>query len=182
MGARLLYPDGRVQHAGVVLGMQGIASHLFSRMPGDLTGYMGWPWVVRSYSAVTAACMLVRREVFEEMDGFDEAYPVAFNDLDFCIRLTEAGYRLLYTPHAELTHYESVSRGQSGYAADFGVFLSRWWDHLRQDDPCYNRNLGRFSTLPSLRAPDEDERWLEEVGRLVPDMPTTEGLRQDATA
>ncbi len=171
VGARLLYPDGRVQHAGVVLGMQGIASHLFARMPGDLTGYMGWPWVVRSYSALTGACMLVRREVFEELGGFDEAYPVAFNDLDFCIRLTQAGYRLLYTPHAELTHFESVSRGQSGYAADFGVFLSRWWEYLKQDDPCFNPNLGRFSTLPSLREPGEDERWLEEVGALVPEEP-----------
>ena len=168
VGARLVYPDGKVQHAGVVLGMQGIATHLFNGLRGDWIGYMGWDRVVRAYSGLTAACMLVRRVVFEEMGGFDPGYPVAFNDLDFCIRLGQAGYRLLYTPHAELTHYESVSRGQSGYSADFQLFLSRWWELLQRDDPCYNRNLGRFAPWCSLRAPGEDEQWLEEVGRLVP--------------
>ena len=112
--------------------------------------------------------MLVRREVFEEMGGFDAGYPVAFNDLDFCLRLGQAGYRLLYTPHAELTHFESVSRGQSGYSHDFQLFLSRWWDLLQRDDPCYNPNLGRYATWCSLRDPGENERWLEEIGRLVP--------------
>ena len=176
VGARLVYPDGKIQHAGVVLGMQGIATHLFSGMSGDLGGYMGWDRVVRSYSALTAACMLVRRPVFEEMGGFDEAYPVAFNDLDFCIRLTRAGYRLLYTPHAELTHYESVSRGLSGYSADFQEFLSRWWSLLQQDDPAYNRNLGRFATWCPLRNPGEDEQWLEEIGRLVPVTAPADGV------
>ena len=85
---------------------------------------------MREYSAVTAACMLVRRDVFEEMGGFDEAFAVAFNDVDFCIRLGQAGYRLLYTPHAELTHYESVSRGLSGLRPDYQEFLPRWMDLL----------------------------------------------------
>jgi GT2 family glycosyltransferase len=170
VGARLVYPDGKVQHAGVVLGMQGIATHLFSGKPDYQSGYMGWDRVVRSYSALTGACLLVRREVFEEMDGFDEVYPVAFNDLDFCIRLSHAGYRLLFTPHAQLTHYESVSRGLSGYSADFGEFLRRWWPLIQQDDPYYNRNLSRFSTWCSLREPGEDEEWLEVIGNLVPDI------------
>lgn len=169
VGARLVYPDGKVQHAGVVLGVQGIATHLFAGMPGDHIGYMGWDRVIRSYSALTGACMLVRRELFEEMEGFDEDYPIAFNDLDFCIRLTRAGYRLLYTPHAQLTHYESVSRGLSGYAADFGVFLRRWWGLVQGNDLCYNPNLGRFTNWCSLRQPGEDEQWLAEIGKLVPD-------------
>jgi GT2 family glycosyltransferase len=168
VGARLVYPDGKVQHAGVVLGMQGIATHLFNGLRGDWIGYMGWDRVIRSYSALTAACMLVRRSVFEEMGGFDAGYPVAFNDLDFCLRLGAAGYRLIYTPLAELIHFESVSRGQSGYSADFQLFLSRWWDLLRQDDPAYNPNLGRYAVWCSLRAPGENERWLEEIGRMVP--------------
>jgi GT2 family glycosyltransferase len=173
VGARLLYPDGRVQHAGVVLAVGGIATHIFSGLPPDGVSYLGWDRMVRSYSAVTGACMAVRREVFEELGGFDEGLPVAFNDVDFCIRLGRAGYRVLYTPHAELTHYESVSRGLSGYQGDFAGFLARWWDVLRQDDPYYNRNLGRFEPWCALRLPGADERWLAEVGARVPDDMTT---------
>jgi len=175
VGARLVYPDGKVQHAGVVLGMQGIASHLFNGLRGDWNGYMGWDKVVRAYSALTGACLLVRREVFEEFGGFDAGYPVAFNDLDFCIRLGQAGYRLLYTPHAELTHYESVSRGQSGYSVDFQLFLSRWWDLLQRDDPCFNRNLGRYAPWCSLREPGEDQQWRDEMSGLVPAKPAEAG-------
>ncbi len=173
VGARLLYPDGRVQHAGVILAVGGIATHIFAGLPPDGVSYLGWDRMVRSYSAVTGACMAVRREVFEELGGFDEGLPVAFNDVDFCIRLGRAGYRVLYTPHAELTHYESVSRGLSGYQGDFAGFLARWWDVLRKDDPYYNRNLGRFEPWCALRLPGADERWLAEVGARVPDDVTT---------
>ena len=112
--------------------------------------------------------MLVRRPVFEALGGFDESFPVAFNDVDFCLRLGRAGYRVLYTPHAELTHYESASRGLSGYSGDFREFVARWWDELRADDPFYNPNLGRLSSWCPLRWPGEDEKWLESVGKLVP--------------
>ena len=165
---RLLYPDGKVQHAGVVLGLGGIAMHLFAGLPPEQRSYFGWDRVVRGYSALTGACLLIRREVFEQMGGFNEALPVAFNDIDFCIRLGQAGYRLLYTPHAQLTHYESVSRGRSGFTTDFATFLALWWDHLRQDDPAYNPNLGRFAPWCPIRMPGEDERWLAEVGSMVP--------------
>ncbi len=174
---RLVYPDGKVQHAGVVLGLGGIAMHLFSGLPSGRTGYFGWDRLVRRYSALTGACLLVRRRVFEEVGGFDEALPVAFNDIDLCIRLGRAGYRLLYTPHAELTHYESVSRGRSGFTADFATFLSLWWDHLRRDDPAYNPNLGRFAPWCPVRMPGEDERWLTEVGSVLP----TRGGMENAT-
>ncbi len=175
VGARLVYPDGKLQHAGVVLGLGGVASHLFIGMPKGHRGYFAWDQLVRSYSAVTAACMLVRRNVFEEMGGFDEAFAVGFNDVDFCIRLGQAGYRLLFTPHAELTHYESVSRGLSGYYRDYQEFLARWTEVLRAGDPCYNPNLGRLEQWCPLRPPDEDERWLALVGGLVQVAPTEEG-------
>ncbi len=168
VGARLVYPDGSLQHAGVVLGVGGIAAHILNGLPPGRVGYGGWDRVVRSYSALTAACMLVRREVFTELGGFDEALPVAFNDTDFCIRLGQAGYRLLYTPHAELVHYESVSRGLSGYAVDFGEFLRRWWGLLHHEDPFYSPNLTRVFPWCSPRLPGEDEDWFATVGALVP--------------
>ena len=167
VGARLIYPNGRLQHAGVVLGLGGIAGHLFSGMPKGARGYFSWDRVVRGYSAVTAACMLVRRNVFEELGGFDEVFAVGFNDIDFCIRLGNAGYRVLCTPHAELTHHESVSRGLSGFYQDYQQFLARWTDVLRKEDPSYNPNLGRLSPWCPLRPPEEDEQWLELVGGLV---------------
>ncbi len=111
--------------------------------------------------------MLVRRAVFEELGGFDEAFAVGFNDVDFCLRLGLAGYRILYTPHAELTHYESVSRGLSGYYADYQAFLSRWTEVLREGDPCYNPNLSRLQPWCSLRPPDEDDEWLRLVDGLI---------------
>jgi len=168
VGARLLYPDGTIQHAGVVLGMQGIAAHLLAGLPSDSHGYFGWGSIVRTFSAVTAACMMVRREVFEEMGGFDEDLPVAFNDIDFCIRLRRAGLPTIYTPLAVLTHHESVSRGLSGYTQDFQRFLSRWGDVIREDDPYYNRNLSRFDPYCDFRAPGEDEKWLEQMDGLLP--------------
>lgn len=168
VGARLLYPDGTIQHAGVVLGMEGIAAHLFAGLPSDRHGYFGWDTIVRSFSAVTAACMMVRREVFEEVGGFAEDLPVAFNDLDFCIRLGLAGLRTIYTPHAVLVHHESVSRGLSGYTQDFQRFLTRWADVIREDDPYYNRNLSRFDPYCDFRAPGEDQKWAEQMDGLLP--------------
>ncbi len=168
VGARLVYPNGTLQHAGVVLGVGGIASHIFNGKPPGRSGYAGWDRVIRSYSALTAACMLVRRDVFAALGGFDEALPVAYNDTDFCIRLGQAGYRLLYTPYAELIHYESVSRGLSGYSIDFGEFLTRWWDLLHNEDPFYNPNLTRVFPWCSFRFPGEDEEWFATIGALVP--------------
>ncbi len=167
VGARLVYPDGKLQHAGVVLGFGGPAGHIFTGMPPGRFAYIGWDQMVRQYSAVTAACMLVRREVFEEVGGFDEEFAVGYNDVDFCIRLGLAGYRIIYTPHAELTHHESVSRGYSGYNSDTQKFLSRWLDLLIQGDPFYNLNLSRLDARCPLRPPGEDDRWLSLVSTLM---------------
>jgi len=166
VGARLVYPDGKLQHAGVVLGLGGVAGHLFAGMPVGDMGYFGYDQVVREYSAVTAACLLVRRQVFEEVGGYHEIFAVGFNDVDFCIRLGQAGYRVLYTPHAELVHYESVSRGLSGFQGDYEEFLARWTELLRAGDPYYNPNLGRLDPWCPLRPPDEDDTWLKLVGGL----------------
>lgn len=183
VGARLVFPDGRLQHAGVVLGLGGIASHLFLGMPKGGRGYFSWDRVVRGYSAVTAACMLVRRSIFEELDGFDETYAVGFNDVDFCIRLGKAGYRVLFSPHAELTHFESVSRGLSGYYRDYQAFLARWKDLLLEEDPAYNPNLSRLAPWCPLRPPGEDDEWLSLVGGLVqPALVTSSALTADTGA
>ncbi|MCR6625249.1 MAG: glycosyltransferase family 2 protein [Pseudoxanthomonas sp.] len=147
VGAMLYYPDDTIQHAGVVLGLGGVAGHVYTRMGRGAPGYMARAWVAQNMSAVTAACLAVRRSVFEEVGGFDEALPVAFNDIDFCLRLLECGYRNVWTPYAELYHYESASRGsedspakQERFAAE--VHAMKWrWGAVLHDDPAYNPNL-----------------------------------------
>jgi GT2 family glycosyltransferase len=147
VGAKLLYGDGRVQHGGVVLGIGGVGGHAHrcaDRLDG---GYFGRLSIARTVSAVTAACMVIRREVFEQVNGLDEVnLPVAFNDVDLCLRIGEAGWRLVWTPFAELTHYESVTRGPdtgeraSGFAREVMYMRGRWGETLRQD-PAYSPNL-----------------------------------------
>ncbi|HEX6509990.1 MAG TPA: glycosyltransferase [Chloroflexota bacterium] len=142
VGAKLLYPDGRIQHAGVVLGIGGIAGHshkFCSGAPG--TGYFNFPNVIRDYSAVTAACMMMRRELYLEMGGLnEEALPVSFNDVDLCLRLRKRGYLIVYTPDAMLRHYESATRSMEVDQREVSYMASSWWDVLAQD-PYYNPNL-----------------------------------------
>jgi O-antigen biosynthesis protein len=148
VGAKLYYPDSRVQHAGVLLGMLGIAGHalrLNDRLSFADQGRMQLP---RTYSAVTAACMLVRREAWDQVGGMDAInLPVAFNDIDFCLRLGEAGWRIVFTPFAELVHHESISRGSDiegdrapHFEREKRFMHERWGDRLR-NDPAYNPNL-----------------------------------------
>ena len=147
VGAMLYYPDNTIQHAGVVLGLGGVAGHVYTRMGRGAPGYMARAWVAQNMSAVTAACMAVRKSVFEEVGGFDEALPVAFNDIDFCLRVLQCGYRNVWTPYAELYHHESASRGSEDspekrqrFAAEVHAMKWRWGDVLH-DDPAYNPNL-----------------------------------------
>src|SRR5581483_6183600 len=108
VGARLLYPNGQVQHAGVVMGLGGgVAWHAFCYCPEASGGYFDQAKVIRNYIAVTGACMMVRYDIFERLGGFGEDLPVAYNDVDFCLRLHDHGYRVVYTPYAELIHDES---------------------------------------------------------------------------
>lgn len=140
VGARLLYPDGRFQHAGVVTGLGGVAGHAFKYFPGDDRAYFHLPQVVRDTSAVTGACMMVRREEFERVGRFDERLRVAFNDVDFCLRLRAAGKLIVYTPYATLCHFESASRGPSHPPEDEALMRRRWAEVLA-NDPYYNPNL-----------------------------------------
>ena len=150
VGAKLLYPNGKIQHAGVILGVGGVAGHWFKHQP-NLDLYLeqfNRPNLVQNMSAVTGACLVVRRSVYEEVGGLDEKdLPIAFNDVDFCIRLREMGYNNLYTPFAILYHHESASRGledtpkkQARFSREVFVMKQRWGDILL-NDPAYNPNL-----------------------------------------
>ena len=158
VGARLFYGDNTIQHAGVVIGYGGIAGHAFQGKRAEENGYFSRIICQSDVSAVTAACMLVRREVFEEVGGFEESLKVAFNDIDFCLKVREAGYLVVYNPQAMLYHYESKSRGMedtAGKIARFNqeadLFLKRWPQILRDGDPYYNPNLSLDSNDFALR-------------------------------
>jgi GT2 family glycosyltransferase len=147
VGSRLWYPDFHLQHGGVILGIGGIANHAHYRMPRNQHGYFGRAQLHQSFSAVTAACLLVRRSVFEQVGGLDEELAVAFNDVDFCLRVREAGYRNVWTPYAEMIHHESASRGyentpekQTRFSKEVTLMKERWGDRLLQD-PAYSPNL-----------------------------------------
>jgi GT2 family glycosyltransferase len=142
VGARLLYPNGTIQHAGVVLGIGAVAGHAFKHFAGDTTGYFGQAAAIRDVSAVTGACLMVRRDAFEEVGGFDERLRVAFNDIDFCLKLRVRGYLNIYTPYATLVHHESATRKALHPPADEALMLERWRDVLA-NDPYYSPHLTR---------------------------------------
>jgi GT2 family glycosyltransferase len=143
VGAKLLYPDGRLQHIGIVLGVAGVAAHAFHQHPGVSPGYAGSALIARNYSAVTAACLMTRRAVFKEVGPFDERFPTDFNDVDYCLRLRAAGYRVVFTPWAQLYHHESASFGSRRH--DFAALgeMRRRWATVIDRDPYYNPNLSR---------------------------------------
>jgi GT2 family glycosyltransferase len=140
VGARLLYEDGRIQHAGVVVGINQGAANAFRRCAADAASPR-LADLVREVSAVTGACMMVRRQVFDDVGGFDEKLPVIFNDVDLCLRIRDSGYTVLYTPHAQLYHYEGSTRGRRDPKRDKQVFQERWARLLTSGDPYYNPNL-----------------------------------------
>ncbi|ANB03840.1 hypothetical protein ECTOBSL9_2213 [Ectothiorhodospira sp. BSL-9] len=148
VGAKLYYPNGRIQHGGVILGLGGVAGHSHKHLPGDAQGYFNRLQLVQNLSAVTAACLLVRREVFDQVGGLDEKnLPVAFNDVDLCLKVREAGYRNLWTPYAEAYHHESASRGEDNTpekrrrAEREVAYMRRRWGRELDHDPAYNPNL-----------------------------------------
>ena len=147
VGAKLVYPDRRIQHGGIVLGLYGLAGHAHRFAEHDDPGYLGRLNSIQNVSAVTAACMLVRRRIFDEVGGFDEGLAVAFNDVDFCLRVRAAGYLNVWTPFAELIHHESVSRGRDlspaksrRFAGEYATMQQRWGRELL-DDPYYSPHL-----------------------------------------
>ena len=148
VGAKLLYPDDTIQHAGVGFGIGGVAGHLHKYFPATSDGYMGRLNYVQDVYGDTAACLLIRREIYQELNGLDESYAVAFNDVDFCVRVREAGYTNVFTPFAQLYHYESKSRGmednpekQKRFQGEVLRFQARWGDLLAKGDPCTNPNF-----------------------------------------
>lgn len=148
VGARLYYEDGTIQHAGVIVGLGGVAGHAFLGYRHEDPGYFGRIKLLQDYSAVTAACVMIDKNVFDEVKGFDEEYAVAFNDVDLCLKIREAGYLIVYDPYVELNHYESKSRGQEDteekirrFNSEIALFQRRWKNFLREGDPYYNPNL-----------------------------------------
>ena len=169
VGAKLLYADDTIQHAGVVLGVHGIAGHAHRFLPRDHVGYRGRAGLIQSFSVVTAACLLVRKSIYEELGGLNEIeLQVACNDVDFCLRLREAGYRNIWTPYAELYHHESATRGfddtpekLARSAKEVAYMQQRWGDTLLHD-PAYNPNL-------SLDAEDFSLAWPPRVASIASD-------------
>ena len=158
VGAKLLYPDGRIQHAGIILGVgnpwgPGVAMHSHQFYRSDAPGHAGILTTTANYSAVTAACMMFRRSLFDELGGLDEEnLPIQFNDVDLCLRMRERGYSIVYTPYAELCHHESVSRGH--WRGDFkeNLYLRERWGRELDNDPYYNPNFSRGVGDFNLRA------------------------------
>jgi O-antigen biosynthesis protein len=147
VGAKLLYPDGRIQHGGVVLGLYGVAGHAHRFAAADEPGYLDRLRAVHEVSAVTAACLLVRKQVFDQVGGLDENLAVAFNDVAFCLKVRAAGYLNLWTPFAELIHHESASRGRDltpakaqRFAGEYAIMQRRWGRALL-NDPYYSPHL-----------------------------------------
>lgn len=154
VGAKLLYPNRTIQHAGVVLGHGGVAGHAFWYLPEDFTGYFDFPQIIRNCSAVTAACMMMRKSVFVEVEGFDEKIRVAFNDIDLCLRVREKGYVIIYTPYAVLYHLESATRKSLHPVADEEYVRRRWGRVIDAGDPYYSPHLSLKRFDFSLRVSD----------------------------
>jgi len=153
VGAKLLYADGRIQHAGVVLGIAGPANHAFRNLPGDVGGHWILANVVRNCSAVTGACMMLPRRALREVGGFDPRFEVAYADVDLCLRLRRRGYLVVYTPWAVLSYSEPVHRGRLDLARDEALCWRVWGDAIRRGDPYHNPNLSRASEDWSLEIP-----------------------------
>lgn len=163
VGAKLYFPDDTIQHCGVIVGYGGVGGHMFAGLNrGDL-GYMYRTHIIQNLSAVTAACMLVKRSVYEQVGGLDEGYQVAFNDVDFCMKITTAGYRIVLTPEVELYHNESKSRGKDDtlekarrFQSEVNRFRKKWPQILKDGDPYYNPS---FSYYYGMFALNEDEKY-----------------------
>lgn len=158
VGAKLYYPDDTIQHGGVILGIGGVAGHAHKYSSRNSPGYFSRLHLAHNLSAVTGACLLLRKSVFEQVGGLDEEHlTVAFNDVDLCLRVREAGYRNLWTPYAELYHHESVSRGAEDSPAKLArasaeaAYMRQTWGAVLDNDPAYNPNLTLIHEDFSLR-------------------------------
>jgi GT2 family glycosyltransferase len=169
VGAKLLYPDNSIQHAGVALGIEGLSGHIYSGRPADDPGYMSRAQLIQNYTAVTAACMVVRKEVFEKVGGFnDSELKVTYNDIDLCLKILAAGYRNLWTPYAVLFHHESATRGAADtaskrkHAKQEIEYMRKQWNSLLLADPAYNPNLTLDAGFSGLAFPPRVKRVWQE--------------------
>jgi GT2 family glycosyltransferase len=160
VGALLLFPDNTIQHAGVVMGLGGVAGHGYYAMESDIPGYFGNVVGFNNVSAVTGACLMCRREVFEKIGGFDEQLTVAYNDVDLCLKMLDKGYRNLYLPHVKLYHHESKSRGyedtpekKERLNRESKIIAGRWQKYI-DNDPCYSPHLTRVCQNFSIKVQD----------------------------
>ena len=158
VGARLYYGDDTIQHAGAIIGWGGVAGHAFVNQKRGESGYQHRIICQMDLSAVTAACMMVRKEVFDAVGGFTEELAVAFNDIDLCMKIRSSGHLIVYNPFAELYHYESKSRGlentpekKSRFGKELKYFQKKWPEILRDGDPYYSPNLSMITQDFSLR-------------------------------
>jgi len=149
VGAKLYYPNNKIQHAGVILGIGGVAGHSHKHVPRKSIGYFRRLHLVQNFSAVTGACLVVKKAIYKQVGGLDEDnLPVAFNDVDFCMKVGAAGYRNLWTPYAELYHHESISRGSDEEtpekrlrARKESTYMRKKWQDQLQNDAAYSPNL-----------------------------------------
>lgn len=163
VGCRLWYPDRTIQHAGVLVGFYGVAGHMHKHIARGDTGYGDRAVLHQSLSAVTAAVLMVRKSIYEQVGGLDEALAVAFNDVDFCLKVRDAGYRNVYTPYAEMVHHESASRGaettpekRRREQAEISLIKARYGDSMLRD-PAFNPNLSLTSEDISFAFPPRVE-------------------------
>ncbi|MDE2591053.1 MAG: glycosyltransferase family 2 protein, partial [Patescibacteria group bacterium] len=151
VGCRLIYPNSdetrenisseTIQHAGIVLGIGGIAGHAFRHIPYKENGYYALNKTIRNYNGVTGACAMIRRDVFDEIGGYDTNLKVSYMDVDLCLRVREKGYLIVYTPYSQLYHYESATRRKLDPLEDAEFLIKRWNHVLMKRDPYYNVNL-----------------------------------------
>jgi O-antigen biosynthesis protein len=161
VGGKLLYPNGRIQHAGVVLGLEGFVDHLYMNAPQDYCGLIGSVNWYRNISAVTGACQMMRRKVFDELGGYDENYRLIFSDVDICLKATQKNYRIVYTPFAQLTHYHGLSRERKDPTKDLALGFKRLTSSFDGNDPFFSPNL-TYTYIPCCQIKPEngDDRMI----------------------
>lgn len=166
VGGKLLHTNKTIQHAGIVIGMQGFMGHLYLNAPDHYFGLLGSVDWYRNVSAVTGACQMMRRSVFIELGGYDEEYQLVFSDIQFCLRAIQKGYRNLYNPFVALIHYQGQSRGYQTPIKDIARAYEQWEEWLQHDDPYFSPNL-TYTNIPQcqLESMDHNERYQRVVAR-----------------
>ncbi len=158
VGVKAYYPDKSIQHAGVVIGMHKVAGHIFKNLPANVSIYFGRDGTIQNFSAVTGACMMSKKSIYEEVGFMDESFPVAFNDIDFCLKIRKTGKLIVYDPFVEIIHDESKTRGyedmseekQLRFQQDIDCFLNKWREFYEKGDPYYNKNFSLESQFCNL--------------------------------